>query len=402
MKKKYLFLLLIVTLSYYHPLRGKEIKISFTGDIIMHNPVKRSAYAHNRIDPVKKISLNNRGFDFLFERIKDSFAESDIVVGNMEFPILPPYKSGNMIFNCNPAVLPALKKAGFTMMTIANNHILDQGGKGLLNTIKELKTHKFDFIGTETSEIPARSGVILSRNGIKIGFIGYTGILNYPVPKNQKIYYLNRFYITDKVKEDIKNVKMMCDYLIMNIHTGEEYRPQPLKKDVSLMKEYLNHGVDLIIGHHPHILQPAEQVISEDGRECYIFYSLGNFISNQSGKVRYKPGGYIISTRDSAIINLFLSRENSIIKCRFEVLPIMTLNIFNKKNRQHTIQTIPINDEIILLNGKRINATKKERTIIDKKIKKLSYKTKIIKKIIFRNRVIDKVRIIGDPEEPSD
>ncbi|MFC1669781.1 CapA family protein [Spirochaetota bacterium] len=368
-----------------------EVKISFTGDIIMHNPIKRSAYKRNKIDNVTKKSLNNRGFDYFFEKINPYLKSSHVVLGNMEFPIHPPFKSGNMIFNCYPEILPALKKAGFTMLSFANNHTLDQGRMGVISSLKYLKKYKFDYIGVDNNETSARRGLVINKKGIKIGFIAYTGVTNYPIPRRQRGYFINWFYKTKKVRADIRAIKKRCDYLIMYVHTGEEYKFYPERKDKRYMKKYINMGVDLIIGHHPHVLQPIERVKAKDGRECLIFYSLGNFISNQTYhtmKVR--------RTDDTAIVSLYLSKDlkSKKLKSRFEILSVWTLNNYSRKEKLKTVQPLPIDNEIMALKEKikknetdKKNIKKKETKeikSIKRKIRFLKRKGNFIKKILLR------------------
>jgi len=362
--------------------RSGTANIAFTGDIMMHGPVKSSAFRHNIIDQRKKVTINNRGFDFLFKKITQEIKKSDFAVGNMEFPIFPPYNSQNMVFNSPPEVIQSLKQAGFSLMNIANNHILDQGNLGVISTINELKKHEMNYIGAGLKHQKSAKGTIIKIKGIKIGFTGYTGVSNYPIPAKNRSFYINWFYNYRKTLNRIKNMKKNCDYLVMVIHTGTEYRLKPERHDKILMKKYLNAGADLIIGHHPHVLQPVERIKSIDGRDCYIFYSLGNFISNQSSTVRTGYKNLHHSTRDSVIVELNLLKKWSRCESRFTITPIMTKNKKNKKNNGRIIQTVSIPDEI-----KRLKKTGIKNRRINGEIKRLKNKIRAIKYVMFGNSI---------------
>ncbi len=358
--------------------------MAFTGDIMMHIPVKSSARAHNEVDVGTNISHNNSGFDFLFERIRESLKVSEIVIGNMEFPVSPPFKSIPKIFNCHPDVLPAMKKAGFTILHIANNHILDQGEKGIISTMHYIAKSGVDFLGIGPDERTARAGIVKNLGGIRVGFIGYAGYLNYARSRRQIGYRLNWFYDESDVKSDIADIRKRSDFLVMVAHTGVEYASMPHPKDIALMKSYINQGVDLIICHHPHLLQPVEKVVSSDGRECHIFYSLGNFLSNQDAKERLYVNGVPVTTRDSIIVRCMLSQDavSGKPRARFQVLPIQTINEAGRRGR--VIQTVSLPGERENLKKRLIHADEKEKVDINRRIGDLNQKSEAIKALVLK------------------
>jgi hypothetical protein len=364
--------------------RTGKVTMAFTGDIMMHIPVKASALAHDNIDAARKISLNNRGFDFLFERIREPVKVSEIVVGNMEFPVSPPFEGRPKIFNCYPEVIPAMKKAGFTMLNIANNHILDQGEKGIISTMDYLGKNGLDYLGVGVDERKARAGIVKTAGGIRVGFIGYTGYLNYLKPPKQIGYHLNWFYDEADVKSDIADIRKRTDFLVMVVHTGIEYAPQPRLKDSELMKRYINQGVDLIICHHTHLIQPVEKITSSDGRECFIFYSLGNFISNQDAKERFYVNGMPVTTRDSIIVRCVLAGggPSGRPRARFEILPIQTVNEAGRGGR--VIQTVSLSRERENLKKRLAYADEKEKVDINRRIGDLIQKSKAIKILLLK------------------
>jgi poly-gamma-glutamate capsule biosynthesis protein CapA/YwtB (metallophosphatase superfamily) len=394
MKKIRLLLFLpLIAVLYCSTSQGTIATVAFTGDIIMHIPVKTCSRQHNIIDADTGKSANNNGFDFLFQEIKGTLKTNDVVVGNMEFPVAPPYTSKPFIFNCHPSVLASLKKAGFTMMHTANNHILDQNSKGVVATINHLKEYSFDYIGADINAKAARNGVVKEINGILVGFIGYTSVLNYAMPRNTNGYHVNIFHNDEKVIQDIQNIKERCEYLIMVAHTGDEYTFTPKSIDRKLMKKYIDAGVDLIVGHHPHVLQPIEKVMSADQRECYIFYSLGNFISNQSSKFMLKGIKQYISTRDSIILTLKLNKNDKAITPRFIIEPIRTQNLRDKKQRR-IIQTITYKNEIASLQERYTKVNEEEKKKITRKIENLNNRVRAIRHVLYGEQIFDKIEFI--------
>ena len=217
-----------------------------------------------------------------------------------------------------------------------------------------------DNLGVARDEKTARAGIVKEVGGMRIGFIGYTGYLNYRRPERMNGYHLNWLYNTEELKKDIIEIKKRCDYLVMVAHAGIEYDTLPRQKEVDLFRQCINDGVDLVIGHHPHLLQPAERYTAADGRECYIFYSLGNFISNQSTKAEAYFDGAPITTRDSIVVNCMLTRTGGRPAVRFEVLPVYTINVIEAGTGLRAIQTLSIPEEICGLK-KRLNGAGRKR-----------------------------------------
>ncbi len=279
-------------------------------------------------------------------------------------------------------------------MFIANNHILDQGDRGVRSTLEHLKKYSMSYLGVDSTEKAARQGVVKEINGIRFGFIGYTGVLNYRIPKKQNGYYINNFYSGKKILEDIQNIRKRCDYLVMVLHTGKEYSPVPLEKDRALIRKYVEAGVDLVIRHHPHILQPVEKIARKDGRAAYIFYSLGNFISNQSSSVRIGGKNLRASTRDSVVVTAVLTKKEKKIIPGFRLLPITTVNIRSDRKGKRVIQTVPLFDEIERLKEKLKKSKGRRKIQIEKKVKILLARVSSIKKVLFRNGGFPEIKII--------
>lgn len=388
-------LAIVMVLNAWGCSNAREASISFTGDVIMHIPVKSSADAHNIKDKDTKASVNNNGYNFLYEKIRPELQKSDIVVGNMEFPVSPPFKSRPRYFNCPPDGIAAMKWAGFTMVTMGNNHLLDQGDKGVVSTMKFLRQYAMDYIGVGADEESARAGIVKTVKGMRIGFIGYAGYLNFPRQKKTAGYHLNWLYDQDDVKKDITELRKKCDYLVMVSHAGIEYDTLPTARDVEAYKRCIDNGVDLVVAHHPHLLQPMEKVIAADGRDCYIFYSLGNFISNQSTKAEAFFDGAPITTRDSVIVRCVLKGKGSGRRpsVRFEVIPVYTINIIESGTGLRSIQTVSIDREIRELKKRLAGADAKEKVDIERQIQNLYQKSKAIRIALYRGKGIKEITL---------
>ncbi len=402
MKKIGITLLIsLMTVAYCRCSSAREAEIAFTGDIIMHIPVKSCAVAHNRTASEKMKSLNNGGFDFLYYKIRDDLRRSDIAVGNMEFPVSPPFRSVPWIFNCSPDGISAMKEAGFTMLTIANNHILDQGGQGVLDTMRFLTGHKMDFIGAGATEAAARAGIVKKVRGVRVGFLGYTWVLNYNLPKLRQDFHLNRFDDREGLRRDIAAMRKRCDYLVVVAHAGAEYLSSPRQAERDLYRDCVDSGADLVIGHHPHMVQQAERVKAADGRDCHVFYSLGNFISNQSTKAEVYHGGAPLTTRDSVIVRCLLKRAGRGKRpaARFEVVPVYTLNSIEQGTGARVIQTVSIPGEITALKSRIAGATPQEKVDIERQLKNLYTKSKALRLALFgsgNGRAMDEIKYLDD------
>ncbi len=327
MKKMPFFGIIALSLAVFVPilLKGSEpgVRLAFTGDIIMHGPVRSCAYRRHRDGGAAY--RGNRGFNYLFEKITPLFADSDITAGNMEFPIFPPYDSRGTVFNCAPEVLAALKDAGFTLLSIANNHIMDQGEPGFRHTVRSLEKSGIPFVGADVGGTEARRGVVIRVRGVRIGFFAATGVLNNPTQGNDCV--INDFYDEKNCKAGISRLRRAADFVVLMAHFGEEYRYFPGERDRKLLMKYCDHGADLVVGHHPHVLQKAEMYRSRDGRNCAIFYSLGNFISNQTWEnLGMRMPEQMPDPRDSIVLQCLLERKEGGISARYRVIPIVTVN----------------------------------------------------------------------------
>lgn len=367
----------------------QSVELAFTGDMLMHYAVKGCALVHSNAGD--KYSVE--GFTYLFEKVSPELSSADFAIGNMEFPVSPPFIQNEFIFNCPPEVVPSLKKSGFYAVTVGNNHLLDQGLKGVTDTFGFLEQAGLNYFGAARTEDAARKGLLIEKNGIKIGILNYTGLLNYPFPAPNKNFYLNNLNQTDKVIADIQAMRKRCDFLIIQPHAGVEYTQEPTAEQRTLYRRLLDAGADMIIGHHPHTIQYAEGVKTSDGRDCTIFYSLGNFICNQNYAYPIPGRKDKLDVRDTAIIRLRVTKDGSKIASTAAVVPAFTWHEMRKnKNREYKdIQTIVISREMERLREEEKTAPEAKKSSIRATIDMFEKKRATIQAAIFRKGPVKNV-----------
>lgn len=269
-----------------------EATIVFAGDAMQH------------IAQIEAARTTDGTYDYsgYFDAIKQYVGDADYAVVNLETPLGGKPYSGYPCF-CSPdEYADELKNAGFDMFLTANNHTLDRHHKGLIRTIETLDRKNIDHIGTYTNKLERDSVIPFIKNikGFKIGFLNYTyGTNGIPVTGNVIVDFIDK----DKIKSDIeKTRKAGAEIITAAIHWGVEYQLLPEKSQKELADFLTELGVDLIIGGHPHVIQPMEMRRSEKyDKNIFLVYSLGNFISNM--KTRDTRGGAmarVTLTRDSA------------------------------------------------------------------------------------------------------
>jgi poly-gamma-glutamate capsule biosynthesis protein CapA/YwtB (metallophosphatase superfamily) len=270
-----------------YPHQVAQVRIAASGDVIPHEAVKAAAAA---------AGPGVQGWAALISHVADVFRSADIGFVNMETPVAPDHGHGTHAFLFNaPVDLPqALKQSGITIVSFANNHVMDQGWAGFDETLQHLRSIGLLFVGPSDNSAQAWQPVITTNNGIKIGWLGMTRWLNgNRNPSDPSQPHVNFFPYpgeangapgADEVQvlAAVKAARAQCDFLIVSIHWGIEYSPTPRPEDVALAHKILDAGASVILGAHPHVLQPVETYRTDDGRNTVVFYSLGNFLSNQS------------------------------------------------------------------------------------------------------------------------
>ncbi len=237
----------------------------FVGDIMLSRGV---AY---------QIEKNNN-LNYPFLNVSDFLKGGDFVFGNLEAPIIngPKIKAGEMIFRVDENLVPILKDYNFSIFSLANNHILNFGEKGLENTFHLLDQAGIQYVGAGKNFSEAHQAKIIEKNNIKFAFLAYVDkALAYPSAMASDHPGLS---IMDEgqVTLDVQQAKKLADFVIVSTHSGNEYQTEPTRNQINFAHAAIDAGADLVIGHHPHVIQPIEKY-----KNGYIFYSLGNFIFDQ-------------------------------------------------------------------------------------------------------------------------
>ncbi len=271
------------------------ISISAVGDLMCHSV--QFDYAR-----IKKDS-----FDFrpAYKYIKPYFEGSDIVMANLETVVAGKrYKlSGYPLFNSPPEFISALKYAGINLVTTANNHALDKGAAGVTSTIEQLKKYGINYEGTFLSERDRDSIRIFDLKGIKLAVLAYTYGVNNNIIKKNNGYLINKID-TVLIRKDIDSARVRgADLVLVYFHFGDQYKRQPSAYQKDIVAKTESYGADIILGGHPHVIQPAEYYKTRDAKldTGFVIFSLGNFLSNQ--KWRYADAGVILTIKITKDIN---------------------------------------------------------------------------------------------------
>ena len=246
-----------------------ELSIVMVGDCLIHRFVYTDALESDGV----------YHFDKMFTEISPLIKNHDLAYYNQESNIggkdlgLSAYPR----FNSPEEIGDTMVNLGFNLVSLANNHTMDKGEKGVINSVNYWKTKPGVFYTGEALSWQDRESNIriLEKNGIKYALFSYTTVTNGLLPPSGK-EYLTNIYSKEKAKKDIDKVKDKVDFIMVAMHWGEEYTTNPSLNQKQVAKDLSDIGVNLIIGNHAHSLQPVEMV-----GDTLVFYALGNFIAGQ-------------------------------------------------------------------------------------------------------------------------
>ncbi|MFA6252107.1 MAG: CapA family protein [Candidatus Paceibacterota bacterium] len=251
----------------------ESVKLIAVGDIMLSRAVNAKMVRH--------------GDDYPFLKMKDYLGDGDIVFGNLESPIASggPITNEGMVFRARPGVEKSIKNAGFNVLSVANNHMGNQGQDGVESTIKALQSLNIKTVGAGKGE-EASKPAIMEKNGLKFAFLAYTDGSIIPSSYEAKGNSYGVVYMDEnRLKNDIESAKKEADFVIISMHAGIEYRYHPSASQINFAHKAVDNGADMVIGHHPHQIQDVEKYKGK-----YIFYSLGNFVFDQEWSRETKQG----------------------------------------------------------------------------------------------------------------
>lgn len=280
-------LLLALALAGCHPSRAQEPKEAFRTPISAHLPVVLGEFRIVAVGDVmmhadvKKAAEDQGGFEALWADVAPLFKGADLAFANLETPVAPTTGKPGRPFQFNaPEQLPAaLRASGLTVLSTANNHAYDQGKKGVKETVDRLKEAKLVSIGSGETKAAAEAPRIVEANGVKVGLLGYTDLFNLDLNRKADEPWVRPMDL-EEAKAAVQALRGEADAVIVSVHWGDEYHHLPTKRHRQVAEALVAAGADLVLGHHPHVLQPLE-LVEAGGRKGVVAYSLGNFISNQ-------------------------------------------------------------------------------------------------------------------------
>ncbi len=267
---------------------GEDITIAAVGDVLLHGRLQRQAYSHEL------------GAESLWSGITDLLKQADVTYANLEGPTAPgTNKYGREVadpgktfdgtvyssypqFNYHPSLIDDLLRSGVDVVSTANNHSLDRRSRGADLTIQELEARGMPYTGTRPSDDRGSPWwTVVQANDSLLAFVGCTyGTNGIPDTDGQVLLCYQH---ADSIVSIIEELKAQdhIDAVIVTPHWGSEYTAIPQQRQFDLAHRFLDAGALAIIGNHPHVIQPWERYVTQDGRETFAMYSIGNFVSGQ-------------------------------------------------------------------------------------------------------------------------
>ncbi|WP_400247827.1 CapA family protein [Niallia sp. JL1B1071] len=264
---------------------NKKITIAAIGDILIHDRVYNDAREGDHYN-----------FDNMLTNLTSELKKPDLLLANQETIVAGEAigLSGYPTFNSPHEIADSLIKAGVDIVTTANNHALDRGVEAQKLSIDYLNQIGLPHVGTYLNKEDQDKIVVLEKNNIKVAYLAYTyGLNGIPIPKGSE--YIVNLIDKEKISKEIQRAKKEADVIVMAIHWGNEYQRFPSNEQKELAQFFIDEGVHIIFGSHPHVLQPIEWLEGKNGQKGLVVYSLGNFLSGQDEEYR-DIGGMVTIT----------------------------------------------------------------------------------------------------------
>ena len=341
-----------------------EASIFAAGDVMVHGPQLTAQY-----------NSSTKSYDFTnnFKYVKKYIEKADYSLANLETTLagndVYEYSSYPM-FNSPDELPDALKDAGFDLLSTINNHSYDKGDIGVERTLEVLKKKGFDTVGTREKESDS-DYIVKDINNIKVGITSYsygdikdgTKYLNGIKVSDKSGAKMNVFDSSDvdKAFDTISatlNKMKDTDMQMVIIHWGVEYTREETDFQKQLAQKLCDEGVDIIIGSHPHVVEPVETIKSTDGKnECVVVYSLGNYISNQR---RDNVGKY---SEDGLMVNIDITKKSNEDEAKVKKVTCIPtwVNKYSKGSKD-VYEIVPLADENDLDSMKNLSESKAEQS----------------------------------------
>lgn len=327
-----------------------KASLTACGDVMAHMPQLKAQY---------NTSTKEYYFDNNYKYVKKYIEKSDLAIANLETTLCKDdvyAYSSYPTFNTPDAIADALKNTGFDLLSTINNHSFDMSSLGVERTLATLKEKGFDTVGTRENKSDDEY-IIENVNNIKLGITSYsygeikngTKYLNGIKVSSDKNDLMNVFNATDSdeafntIYSTVKKYKDDTDMQIVILHWGDEYSRTPSTFQTELAQKLCDAGVDIIIGSHPHVVQPVEMIKSSDGNhETLVIYSLGNYISNQ--RRQYLS----MYTEDGLMVNIDIEKKSDEKEAAVKkVTCIPTWVAKYSDGSKYVYEIIPIADDIL-------------------------------------------------------
>lgn len=298
--------------------------LMFGGDNLIHSMIYKNALQ----------SDGTYDFTSVYENISEYFIEADIAMINQETVINNAYAPSTYPQFSTPLEMEqALVGIGIDIITVANNHVFDKGATGIENSLEYFRDNSpIQVVGAYLDEEDYSNIRTIEENDTVFSFIGATESTNGLYIKNSDVVLQ---WSTDEegLLARIEQAREISDVVVVNVHWGNEYVIEPTAIQKSLAVKMIDAGADIIIGHHPHVLQRAQTIVTEAGNEGFVAYSLGNLMSTQDAKPRVIGG-----LMDIEVTKYYDKDEPYVEITKTELIPIITHYTYGRKN----IQAIPL------------------------------------------------------------
>ncbi len=297
-----IFAALILLLASGVASQTQTVEIVAVGDILLSRGLESK--------------IGKFGADYPFANVSGTLSGADLAFGNLENPLTGKCKKAEKRyqFQADPSSAKILSNAGFDVLSLANNHSLDCGDVGLFQTIQNLTDNNLQAIGVAENTANIQSPVYFEKKGIKIGFLAFTAIR----PDLKRSVYPNLAIADPKlIARSIAETRKHAAVVVVSFHWGTEYASRPNTEQIELANIAVEAGADVILGHHPHVLQ-GFSVFQNEGskRRSFIAYSLGNFVFDS-------PKSLIAKTAESVILKIRVG-ENGFVSA--EAIPVLIEN----------------------------------------------------------------------------